>query len=79
MEQFKRQLEKDLLIIKWNPTQEQLKEIKNRILQLKEPVKKSDIEKIVLEIYGSYECIVLESVDNSDLSLLLKLASNTND
>jgi len=79
MEQFKRQLEKDLLIIKWNPTQEQLKEIKNRILQLKEPVKKSDIEKIVFEIYGSYECIVLESVDNSDLSLLLKLASNTND
>ena len=79
MEQFKIQLEKDLLITKWNPTQEQLKEIKNRILQLKEPVKKSDIEKIVLEIYGSYEGIALEGVDNSDLSLLLKLASNTND
>ena len=76
---FKQELEKALLITKWNPTEEQLIKIKNKISKLKPPIKTIDIKKIILEEYGTFECIVLEGIDNSDLSLLLRLASNTND
>jgi len=76
LEELKKQLEREFLITKWNPTDSQLQEIAYKISLLKEPICKQDVNKIILEVHGSIECIVLEGMDNSDLSTLLLLATN---
>ncbi|MFQ2479233.1 hypothetical protein ACK31T_03375 [Aeromonas caviae] len=79
---LKKELESALLITKWSPTDQQLELIAERLKQLKPGVKRIDIERVVLDVVGSYEGISLEGVDNSDLTTLLLLATkpgNTND
>ncbi len=75
---LKKELEAVLLITKWSPSNEQLKLIVNRLKSIKVRPTKSDIEKIVLEVVGSYEAMSLEGIDNSDLTTLLLLATKSN-
>jgi hypothetical protein len=72
---LKKELESLLLITKWSPSESQLKLIADRISGLSGAPNKSDIGIIVSEVYGTYECIMLEGVDNSDLTTLLILAT----
>ena len=75
---LKKELEAVLLITKWSPSDEQLKLIANRLKSIKDRPTKSDIEKIVLGVVGSYEAILLKGMDNSDLTTLLLLATKSN-
>lgn len=77
MENLKRELEAALLITDWSPTEYELREIASRIKRLGGAVSKTDIEKVVYEVVGSYECMILEGVDNTDLTTLLLLATKT--
>ncbi|EJI1394756.1 hypothetical protein NDL37_004523 [Vibrio parahaemolyticus] len=77
LHKFKAELEATLLITKWSPTTDQLEEIVNRIKTLKGRAEKSDIARIVHDVVGSYECMCLEGVDNTDLTTLLLLATKT--
>ncbi|WP_027252545.1 hypothetical protein [Photobacterium halotolerans] len=74
---LKRELEAALLITDWSPTEDELREIGNRIKKLGRSASKTDIEKIVYDVVGSYECMALEGVDNTDLTTLLLLATKT--
>lgn len=77
IENLKKELEAVLLITKWEPTEKDLILISHKINSLQGKVSKSDIEKIVLEVVGSYKCISLEGVDNTDLTTLLLMATKT--
>ncbi|MCA2016063.1 hypothetical protein LDJ79_08070 [Vibrio tritonius] len=74
-ENLKKELEATLLITKWSPTESDLKEIARRLKGLKGSPSKSDVEKVVHDVVGSYECMILEGVDNTDLTTLLILAT----
>jgi len=78
MENLKRELEAALLITDWSPTETNLNEIARRIKDLGGSASKADIEKIVYDVVGSYECMMMEGVDNTDLTTLLLLATKTN-
>lgn len=75
---LKKELEAALLITKWSPSNEQLELIANCLKSIKTRPTKSDIEKIVLGVVGSYEIISREGIDNSDLTTLLLLATKPN-
>lgn len=74
---LKKELEAALLITKWSPSTAELKEIARRLKAFNGEPSKVNIEKIVLEVVGSYEAMDLQGVDNSDLTTLLLLATRT--
>lgn len=76
-ENLKKELEATLLITNWSPTESDLKEIARRLKGLKGTPSKSDVEKVVHDVVGSYECMILEGVDNTDLTTLLIMATKT--
>jgi hypothetical protein len=76
-ENLKKELEAALLITDWSPTESEIREIARRIESLKGAASKANIEKIVLDVVGSYECVSMEGVDNSDLTTLLLMATKT--
>ncbi len=76
-ENFKKELESTLLITNWTPTEGNLQEISQRISKLKGDVSKTDVKGIVHNVVGSYECVEIEGVDNTDLTTLLRMATKT--
>ncbi|MFM8443328.1 MAG: hypothetical protein ACKN9W_08305 [Methylococcus sp.] len=72
---LKAELESALMITKWSPTDNQLFEIAKKLKDFKGKPTKSNIEKIVLDVVGTYQGVMLEGVDNSDLTTLLMLAT----
>lgn len=76
-ENLKKELEAALLITDWYPTKSDLREIAIRINGLRGTASKTDIEKIVHDVFGSYESISVEGVDNTDLTTLLLMATKT--
>ena len=72
---LKKELESTLLITEWSPTENQLRLISKGITALGSFPTKSDIEKVVFSIVGSYGARCLEGVDYSDLTALLILAT----
>lgn len=77
IENLKKELEAALLITNWSPTEKDLQEISRRISALTGSASRTDISKIVLDVVGSYECISMEGVDNTDLTTLLLMATKT--
>lgn len=74
---LKKELESALLITKWSPTDRDIKEIAKQLKEFRGEPTKTNIERIVLGVVGSYEAITLEGEDNSDLTTLLLLATKT--
>ncbi|QYM91003.1 S-(hydroxymethyl)glutathione dehydrogenase [Dickeya zeae] len=78
--QFKKALEEELNIIKWEPTENELKEIFNEVLKLNNNDEIFEVEKIVSRIYKKN--IVRISVSGLNTSkassLLAKIQSQTN-
>lgn len=74
-ENLKRELEAALLITDWSPTEVDLNEIARRMKKLGSSASKADIEKIVYDVVGPYECMMMEGIDNTDLTTLLLLAT----
>lgn len=72
---LKNELESLLLITDWSPSKKQLQLIAERIKNLGENSNRRDVEQVVYDVYGSYECMMLEGFDNSDLTTLLLLAT----
>lgn len=77
IENLKKELEATLLITDWSPTEADLNEIARRIKALGSSASKADIERIVYNVVGSYECMMMEGIDNTDLTTLLILATKT--
>lgn len=77
IENLKKELEATLLITEWSPTEVDLNEIARRIKALGGSASKADIERIVYDVVGSYECMMMEGIDNTDLTTLLILATKT--
>lgn len=76
-ENLKKELEAVLSIIDWSPTDSDLLEIARRIKDLNHTASKDDIEDIVRDVVGSYESMLMEGVDNDDLTTLLLMATKT--
>lgn len=72
---FKKELETLLLITNWSPTEANLIEIASRIQKISDSASKHDIEMIVSDVIGPYECMMMEGIDNADLTTLLLLAT----
>jgi len=72
---MKKELEKLLGIVKWAPTEQQLVELARRIRLAKRPLAIDDVSEIVLSVVQKYEAMFLEGLDNSDLKMLLMLAT----
>lgn len=72
---LKKELESVLLITKWSPTDQQLELIAEGLKQLNPGANRIDVERVVFGVVGSYEGILLEGADNSDLTTLLLLAT----
>jgi hypothetical protein len=72
---LKTELESALMITKWSPTDDQLFEIARKLKSFKGDSTELSIEKIVMGVVGSYESMILEGIDNSDLTTLLMLAT----
>lgn len=72
---LKDELELALRITEWSPTEEQLLEIARKLNDLKGKPSKSDINRVVLQVVGSYKAILLDGIDNSDLTTLLMIAT----
>lgn len=77
LQNLKKELESLLNITNWSPSDEQLGLIANRLRRLRGRPTKADVESIVLEVVGTYQCFFLEGVDNSDLTTLLLLATKS--
>jgi hypothetical protein len=77
IENLKKELEATLLITDWSPTEADLNEIARRIKVLDDSASKADIEEIVYDVVGSYECMMMDGIDNTDLTTLLILATKT--
>ena len=75
IENLKKELEASLLITDWSPTDADLNEIVRRMKSLGSSASKGDIEKIVYDVVGPYECMIMEGIDNTDLTTLLLLAT----
>ncbi|MDX7792658.1 hypothetical protein SJS84_18335 [Aeromonas caviae] len=74
---LKKELESALLITSWSPSDDQLREIAQKLREFKGKPNKANISKVVLSVIESYESMMLEGVDNSDLTTLLLLATKT--
>lgn len=72
---LKAELELVLMITKWSPTDDQLLEIAKRLKSFKVEPTKSNIKQVVSDVVGDYESMLLEGLDNSDLTTLLMLAT----
>ncbi len=72
---LKKELESALLITEWSPTESELHEIARRLQSFRGVPTKLAIEKIVVDVVGSYESIQLSGIDNSDLTTLLLIAT----
>ena len=77
LEKFRKELEIALMITNWAPSTAELQEIAKRIKAFRGEPTKSNIEKIVHEVVDSYEAMIMDGVDNSDLSTLLLLATKS--
>lgn len=77
IENLKKELEATLLITNWSPTEVDLNEIARRINALGGSASKADIERIVYDVVGPYERMIMEGIDNTDLTTLLILATKT--
>ncbi|MCG3740679.1 hypothetical protein [Vibrio cincinnatiensis] len=75
IENLKKELETALLITDWSPTEADLNEIARRMKVLGSSATKGDIEEIVYDVVGPYECMLMEGIDNTDLTTLLLLAT----
>lgn len=75
IENLKKELEAALLITDWSPTKSDLNDIARRMKSLGGSASKRDIEQIVYEVVGPYECMMMEGIDNTDLTTLLLLAT----
>ncbi|ELL0573397.1 hypothetical protein Q6U63_002724 [Vibrio fluvialis] len=75
IENLKKELEAALLITDWSPTEAELNEIARQMKSLGSSASKGDIEQIVYEVVGPYECMIMEGIDNTDLTTLLLLAT----
>jgi len=76
-EHLKKELEAALSITDWSPSDSDLYEIARRIKSLRQTPSKIDIKKIVHDVVGSYECMAMEGIDNTDLTTLLLMATKT--
>lgn len=79
-QQFKDFLRKNAYIVdsSWNPTDAQLDEIRKviqRELSLGHKINYSGLQHIINRITGSTRVMVFDSVDNSDLNMLLTSAT----
>ena len=74
---LKKELESALLITSWSPSDDQLRDIAQKLREFKGKPNKVNISKVVLSDIESYESMMLEGVDNSDLTTLLLLATKT--
>ncbi len=74
---LKKELESALLITSWSPSDDQLRDIAQKLREFKGKPNKVNISKVVLSVIDSYESMMLEGVDNSDLTTLLLLATKT--
>ncbi|MBP6437605.1 MAG: hypothetical protein KA288_09425 [Paludibacteraceae bacterium] len=72
---FKKELEAVFLITDWSPTESNLHEITRRIKDLRSTASKADVEKIIHDVVGPFERILMEGVDNTDLTTLLLMAT----
>lgn len=72
--EFKKEVEKTLLITDWSPSNSDLISIAIAIQQTKGFISKAGLEKIVIDVVGSYEALIMEGVDNTDLTTLLQMA-----
>lgn len=77
IQNLKREIEAALQITNWSPTENHLHEISARIMRLDSSASKADIAKIVNDVFGSYQSLNLDGVDNTDLTTLLLLATKT--
>ncbi|WP_312627207.1 hypothetical protein [Scandinavium sp.] len=71
---FKQEIEKTLLITDWSPSNRDLVNIAITIQQTKGFISKTGLEKIVLDVVGSYDASIMEGADNTDLTTLLQMA-----
>ena len=74
---LKKELESAFLITSWSPSDDQLRDIAQKLREFKGKPNKVNISKVVLSVIDSYESMMLEGVDNSDLTTLLLLATKT--
>ncbi|MGF1719663.1 hypothetical protein L4D20_06400 [Vibrio kyushuensis] len=72
---LKKELEAALLITDWSPSTAELSEIAKRLRAFNGEPNKANIGNIVFDVVGSFESMILEGVDNSDLTTLLVLAT----
>lgn len=71
---FKQEIEKTLLITDWSPSNSDLISIAIKIQQSKGFISKTGLEKIVIDIVGSFDALIMEGADNADLTTLLQMA-----
>jgi len=79
-QQFKKFLRENARIVdsNWNPTDAQLDEIRaaiQREIDLGNKINHSSLQHIIIRITGSTRIMVFDSVDNSDLNMLLTSAT----
>ena len=74
---LKKELESALLITSWSPSDDQLRDIAQKLREFKGKPNKVNISKVVLSVIDSYESMMLEGVYNSYLTTLLLLATKT--
>lgn len=74
LQEFKLELERALHIIRWEPTNDELLRIAQDISRFK-PALSSDLSVIVLQVCPKIGRLINEGQDNSDLRLLLAIAT----
>lgn len=73
LEKLKQQLERDCLIVAWNPTAFQLQQIAMKLANFV-VLKKGDVAAIIVSVCPNTRFLVMDGIDNSDLRALLALA-----
>lgn len=76
---LKEAIRKKMSIHDWNPSEETLKKVANRIKLLNREPSRVELAEIIRTEYGDYKTYVFEGIDNSDLITLLRLANNVNE
>lgn len=72
---LKNEIESVLLITNWSPSESDLYEISTKIKVSSSTLTKRKLEEIVYSVVGSFEQMILEGVDNSDLTTILMMAT----
>lgn len=76
---LKSEIESILLITKWSPSESDLYEISKKIKVSSGTLTKRKLEEIVYSVVGSFEQMMLEGADNSDLTTILMMATKIED